>query len=67
MQEIQSIFYIKFFLGLISVLLGSNIAVILFVARKYMKQADEDHKKINDLYGEHMIFHKKDTGLKFGG
>lgn len=63
MPEIQSVIDIKFLLGLIAVLLGSNIALIVFIAKKHIKRADIDHERLNAIYGEHLIFHKKDTGL----
>lgn len=63
MPEIQSVINIKLFLSVISVLLVSNIALIVFIAKKYIKRADLDHERLNAIYGEHMIFHKKETGL----
>ena len=66
MQEAQSIIDIKLLLGFITILLGSNIALIIFIAKKHIKRADKDHDRLNAIYGEHLIFHKKDTGLNNG-
>lgn len=63
MSEIQSIVDIKLFLSFIAVLLSSNIALIVFIAKKYIKRADKDHELLKSIATEHKVFHKNETGI----
>ena len=63
MQEAQDIIIIKLFLGCITFLLAFNIALMSYMAKKYVKRADEDHDLLQKLKTEHIIFHKDDTGI----
>jgi hypothetical protein len=64
MQDIQNVIIIKYLLGIIAFLGGCNIAIIVFIAKKYIKRADYDHDRLNKLLAEHDIYHPKsgDTG-----
>ena len=63
MSEIQSIVDAKLLLGLISFLLAGNIALIVFIAKKYIKRADLDHELLKSIATEHKVFHKNETGI----
>lgn len=63
MQEIQNAVDIKLLLSGITVLLGFNIALIVYMAKKYIKRADEDHELLQKIVTEHKIFHKSETGI----
>jgi len=66
MSQVQNIISVESLLAIIAFLAGGNIALIVFIAKKYIKRADDDHERLNSIYNEHLIFHKKDTGLKSG-
>jgi hypothetical protein len=63
MQEITNLDWLKLLLSVIALFSGSNIAVIAWVAKKYIKRADEDHERINRIESEHKVFHKSKTGI----
>ena len=58
MQEIQNFISVKLLLGCIAFLLSFNIALIVYLAKKYIKRADDDHDLLQKLVTEHRIFHK---------
>ena len=64
MSQIQNIIDLKFFLAIIGALSAGNIALIIFIAKKYIKRADRDHERINSLETEHKVFHKDQTGIQ---
>lgn len=60
MPETQNITYIHYLLGTVAFLSGSSIALIIFIAKKYIKRADCDHDRLNKVITEQDIFHKDD-------
>ena len=64
MSQIQNIIDLKYFLAIIGALSAGNIALIIFIAKKYIKRADKDHERIGKLETEHKVFHKDQTGIQ---
>lgn len=60
MQNPQNITYIHYLLGTVAFLVGTNIAVMIFMAKKYIKRADCDHDRLNKVITEQDIYHKSD-------
>ncbi len=63
MSQIQNYIDLKSLLAIIGVLSAGNIALIIFIAKKYIKRADRDHERIDALETEHKVFHKDQTGI----
>ena len=60
MQNPENITYIKYLLGIVAFLVSSNIVVVVFIAKKYIKRADCDHDRLNKIITEQEIYHKND-------
>lgn len=58
MQALQDFTIIKYLLSIIAFIGGINIALITWIARKYIRRADLDHRRINRMEAQHQIFHK---------
>ena len=63
MQVLQNLDTIKFLLSVIASLTAFNIALVGWVARKYIKRIDSNYRRINRVETEHRIFHKSKTGI----
>ena len=63
MQEIQNLISIKLLLSCITFLLAFNIALMTFLAKKYIRRADKDHDLLQKLVTEHIILHKDKNGI----
>ena len=63
MENIQNIDVIKYLLSIILIVAGFNATIIGFMARKYIKRSDDDHRRLNQLEGEHCLFRKEETNI----
>ncbi|MEJ2043709.1 MAG: hypothetical protein P8X74_03565 [Reinekea sp.] len=62
-EIVQASDIIKYLLGIIAFLGGCQIALIVWLWKKYVKQIDIDHVLLHDLLTEHRIFHRNQTGI----